>query len=161
MILSAAKPRSLIFKLWLCIVGVSFLSDSVADTAPAKPLSETCQPKGMLSKAKMKLDYESFWRDARNKLVSYKGWHDSFLRTARLTMNQELQNIITDCQKHCLMTAGICKGDYGQIHTNMCSEQFETTRRVWIMMIRDSSKNIVWAGNCIDVADKRVLNGDR
>lgn len=123
---------------------------------PSRPLTDSCQPLGMMDEVKLKFDKGAYWRTKKKILQKYKDGTLMFLRIAPIEMQRELQSLLADQKKDRILVPELYQGDLAQMTREQEVENMQVTKDLWIMMIRDAKKNVLWADKCLAVANSRL-----
>jgi len=123
---------------------------------PSRPLTESCQPLGMMDEFKLKFDKGAYWQTKLRILQQYKNGTLTFLRIAPIEMQREMQNLLADQRKDRMLVPEMYQGDLAQMTRELEQENMRATRDLWRMMIRDARQDVLWADKCLSVANSQL-----
>lgn len=123
---------------------------------PSRPLTESCQPLGMMDELKLKFDKSAYWQTKLRILKQYKDGTLTFLRIAPIEMQREMQNLLADQRKDRMLVPEMYQGDLAQMTRELEKENMRATRDLWRMMIRDAKQDVLWADKCLSFANSQL-----
>ena len=148
---------ALIAATWLTFM-VSAVAEAQNEPIPARPLTELCQPLGVIDELKLKFDPDEYWRSKITILRQYKNATSKFLKIAPIEMQREIRNIQSEIMKDRALMPEMYSGDMAKITQQLDAENLIATRDLWVMMIQDARRDIAWANKCLGIADKKYQN---
>ena len=140
---------------WITLMVLSPFANARDELIPSRPLTESCQPLGMIDEIKLKFDSGKYWESKIAILRQYKNATTKFLKIAPIEMQREIRDIQSEIMKDRMLVPEMYSGDLAKITQQLDAENLIATRDLWIMMIQDARRNIAWADKCLDIAEKK------